>query len=45
MVALLMRFLDQNNGKISKRARVKEFEGFVNNEIEETESNDALFFC
>jgi Fic family protein len=33
MVALLVRFLEQNNGKLSKRAREKEFEGLSDQEI------------
>jgi len=33
MVALLVRFLEQNNGKLSKRAREKEFERLTDQEI------------
>ncbi|WP_306350654.1 Fic family protein [Flavobacterium sp. '19STA2R22 D10 B1'] len=39
MVALLIRFLDQNNGKLSKRAIEKEFSKLTEEEIEEIESN------
>jgi Fic family protein len=36
-VALLIRFLSQNQGKLSKRARDKEFASFTNEEVSEIE--------
>lgn len=39
MLALLVRFLEQGNGEISKRARAKEFEVFTDSEIKEIEKN------
>lgn len=33
MVDLLIRFLEQNNGALSKRAREKEFSQFTNDEV------------
>jgi Fic family protein len=44
MVALLIRFLEQNKGVISKRAREKEFEVFSQSEIEEIESKYRTLF-
>jgi len=38
MVALLVRFLEQNNGKISKRSREKEFAALSNDEIQKIEN-------
>ena len=32
-VALLIRFLEQNNGTLSKRARIKEFSALTDNEL------------
>jgi Fic family protein len=37
-IALLIHFLNQNNGKLSKRARVKESESFTTDEIAEIEA-------
>ncbi len=37
MVALLIRFLEQNNGKLSKRAQEKEFVGLNNEEVKNIE--------
>lgn len=37
MVALLVRFLEQNNGKLSKRAKTKEFEALSDSEIVDIE--------
>ena len=34
MVGLLVRFLEQNKGKLSERARTKEFESLNNDEVE-----------
>jgi Fic family protein len=44
MVALLIRFLEQNNGVISKRARESEFEAFSKSEIEEIERQYKIIF-
>lgn len=44
MVALLIRFLEQNNGVIPKRVREKEFESFSQSEIEELESKYRALF-
>lgn len=38
-VSLLVRFLEQNDGKLSKRARSKEFEALTDNEVQEIEYN------
>ncbi len=43
-VALLIRFLEQNNGKISKRAKAKEFLELTNREVLEIEENYKLIF-
>ena len=37
-VALLIRFLDQNHGKMSKRARTKEFRSLADDEVRKIES-------
>lgn len=37
MVALLIRFLEQNNGTLSKRAQEKEFVGLTNEEVKNIE--------
>lgn len=37
-VDLLIKFLDQNNGKLSKKKRDKEFEELTNKEVQEIES-------
>ncbi len=37
MVAMLVRFLEQNDGKLSKRAREKEFSALTDAEVEEIE--------
>ncbi len=44
MVALLVRFLDQNEGKLSKRAREKEFTSLSNKEVKEIEQNYQSIF-
>jgi hypothetical protein len=41
-VALLIRFLEQNGGKFSKRAREKEFEVLTEMEVFEIEKNFEL---
>lgn len=38
MVALLVRFLEQNNGSLSKRAREKEFGALTEVEINQIEN-------
>lgn len=44
MVALLIRFLDQNNGKLSKRALEKEFSALTEEEVKEIEEHYQLYF-
>jgi len=44
MVALLIRFLDQNNGKFSNRARTKEFMELNKEEIQQIESQYLHYF-
>ncbi len=43
-VALLIRFLEQNNSTISKRAREKEFKDLTDAEIQEIEKQYQLYF-
>ena len=43
-VALLIRFLDQNNGKLSKRAIEKEFPELTDNEVKEIEQHYQIYF-
>ena len=43
-VAQLIRFLNQNGGKFSKRAKEKEFTIFTNDEIAEIEEHYQLYF-
>ncbi len=45
LVDLLMRFLAQNGGKLSKRAREKEFEKLTDREIQAIEQKYAEIFC
>ncbi len=44
LVALLIRFLEQNKGILSKRARTKEFEALSDSEIEEIENKFISIF-
>jgi hypothetical protein len=44
MVALLVRFLEQNNGTISRRAKDKEFSELTDDEVKEIEVNYKVFF-
>ena len=44
MVALLIRFLEQNNGIISGRARDKEFSALTEDEVKEIEENYKVVF-
>lgn len=44
LVALLVRFMEQNNGKISKRAKEKEFSKLTGSEIIEIEENYQRIF-
>lgn len=37
LIALLVKFLEQNNGTLSKRAKEKEFAALTNNEVKEIE--------
>ena len=43
MVALLVRFLEQNNGTLSIRARKKEFKELTNNEIIQIEKQYQIY--
>lgn len=44
LVALLVLFLEQNNGSLSKRAKAKEFEALKETEIVEIETQYSLIF-
>jgi Fic family protein len=44
MVALLIRFLEQNNGSLSKRAKEKEFSTLTDNEVKEIEEHYQVYF-
>lgn len=44
LLALLVHFLEQNNGKLSKRAKSKEFDALSDNEVEQIESKFNLIF-
>jgi hypothetical protein len=44
MVALLVRFLEQNNGTISRRAKDKVFSELTDDEVKEIEVNYKVFF-
>ena len=44
MVAMLIRFLEQNNGTLSKRAREKEFKDLASDEILEIEQSYKILF-
>ncbi len=44
LLALLVRFLEQNKGKLSNRARTKEFEAFDDDEVKAIEENFNLIF-
>ncbi|SNA88642.1 hypothetical protein FI146_990027 [Flavobacterium psychrophilum] len=41
---MLIRFLEQNNGKLSKRALEKEFSELNEDEVKEIEENYNTFF-
>jgi len=43
-VALLIRFLNQSDGKLSKRAREKEFAKFSDEEVAEIEAHYRIYF-
>lgn len=43
-IALLVRFLEQGNGKLSKRAKEKELPPFTDKEIQEIEKKYAFYF-
>ena len=44
MVALLIRFLEQNKGSLSQRAKEKEFATFTDEEVKEIEEHFKIFF-
>jgi len=44
LVALIVRFLEQNNGRLSKRAKEKEFPDLTENEIQLIEDNYKKIF-
>lgn len=44
MVAMLIRFMEQNNSSLSKRAREKEFKDLTDDEIREIEKQYRLYF-
>jgi Fic family protein len=44
MVSLLVSFLEQNNGKLSKRAKEREFSQLNEDEIEDIQSRYSLIF-
>lgn len=44
MVALLIRFLEQNNGSLSKRAKEKEFSALTDEEVKEIEEHYQVYF-
>jgi hypothetical protein len=44
MVALLIRFLEQNDGSLSKRAKEKEFALLTDEEVKEIEENYQVYF-
>ena len=44
MVALLIRFLEQNNGVLSNRAKSKEFSALSSNEVKSIENMYAEIF-
>jgi Fic/DOC family len=43
-IALMVRFLDQNNGKLSQRAQEKEFDALTEKEVIEIENNFNTIF-
>ena len=43
-VALLIRFLGQNNGKLSKKAIEKEFPELTDNEVKEIKEQYQIYF-
>ncbi len=45
LVALLVKFLEQNDGKLSKRAREKEFVNLVDQEVQIIEETYQKIFC
>ena len=44
LVALLIRYLEQNNGTLSKRAREKEFPELSDEEVLKIEDSYQLYF-
>ncbi len=43
-VAMLIRFLEQNNGQLSKRARTKEFKALIDKEVRDIENKYQEIF-
>jgi hypothetical protein len=44
LIAMLIRFLEQNNGVLSKRAQDKEFKDLTSNEIKKIEKQYKIIF-
>lgn len=44
MIAMLIRFLEQNNGSLSKRAQEKEFKDLTSNEVKKIERQYKMIF-
>ena len=44
MIAMLIRFLEQNNGVLSKRSKDKEFKDLSSNEIKKIEKQYKIIF-
>jgi hypothetical protein len=44
IVALLIRFIEQNNGQLSKRARAKEFDALTEEEVRDIENRYQEIF-
>ncbi len=44
MVSILVRFLEQNNGTLSQRAKIKEFSLLNGNEVKEIENHFKEIF-
>lgn len=44
MIAMVIRFLEQNNGSLSKRAQDKEFKDLTSKEIQKIEKQYKIIF-
>ncbi len=44
MISVLLRFLEQNNGSLSKRAKEKEFSNFTDTEVGKIEEEYKAIF-